>query len=201
MGLGNPGPEYVRTPHSVGFAGVEDVASRAGGRGRERGRFGAQVAEATVGGQAGKLVKPLTFMNASGRAVAAVLHYWQIPPADLFVIVDDADLPQGTLRLRRQGGTGGHKGLGSIVEQLGSDAFARLRIGIGRGTGTGDLVAHVLGAFSPEEWEAMRGAIGRAADAVAVTLAEGLDAAMNRFNTRSAATEPAAGAPEAGGEH
>ncbi len=184
VGLGNPGEEYARTPHNVGFMVVERLAERLGAKFKLQSRFEARVAAAGHEGCELLLVEPQTYMNSSGRAVAAVLAYRKLVAADLLVVVDDADLPLGSLRLRKKGGSAGHRGLESIAGVLGVTEYERLRVGIGRQEDGGDLVRHVLTAFSRNEWEQVRDIVEKAADAALCVVREGMDAAMNRFNTR-----------------
>lgn len=134
------------------------------------------------------LLKPLTFMNLSGEAVAAVRAYYRIELPDLLVVTDDVNLPLGRLRARREGSSGGHNGLKSVAQALGTEAFNRLRVGVGRGDGRRDLADHVLARFEPEEQEVIEAAILRAADAVELFVAEDIDAVMNRYNADPAGT-------------
>lgn len=187
VGLGNPGEEYARTPHNAGFLVVEALAERLGARFRLSSRFEARIAAAEHEGRELILVEPQTYMNSSGRAVGAVLAYRKLAPADLLVVVDDADLPLGGLRLRKKGGSAGHRGLESIAGVLGVTEYDRLRVGIGRSEGSGDLVEHVLTAFSREEWDRMRSIVEKAAEAALCVVRDGMDAAMNRFNARGPA--------------
>ncbi len=194
VGLGNPGREYARTPHNAGYLVLDELAARWGASFRVLRRFEAEVAEAEApAGGALLLVKPLTFMNASGAAVVPLMRYRNAGAAELLVVADDADLDAGVLRLRPGGGSGGHRGLASVIEHLGSQEFARLRIGIGRSAAAEALVEQVLRPLDAEAWAAMREAVGRAADAAACWLAQGLETAMNRFNGR-----PTTGAIEEG---
>ena len=184
-----PGARYRDTYHNVGFAVVDVLAGRHGVQ------FGASPAEAvTARVRSGAidvlLVKPLTFMNLSGRAVGALARYYRVEPSDVFAIVDDVNLPLGRLRVRRGGSAGGHNGLKSIVEDLGTQGFPRLRIGVGRGDTRRDLSDHVLSRIPAEEREALESAVGDAAEAAEVFATEGIDAAMRRFN-RSDEGEPA----------
>jgi peptidyl-tRNA hydrolase, PTH1 family len=183
VGLGNPGPEYAGTRHNVGFM-VVDLLSQRHRIPIKAARHGARVGEGLMGDEPVALVKPLTFMNLSGRAVAPLMNRHSLPPGDLIVIYDDADLPVGKIRLRARGSAGGHGGLKSIIGSLGSSEFPRVRIGIGRSS-SGDLVEHVLARFGPQEREPIGRAIERAADAVEFMLAQGTEAAMNRFNATS----------------
>ena len=187
VGLGNPGDEYDGTRHNIGFAVVEQVAAAYGGSFKRKLRFAAEIAEAVIDGHKIVFAKPRTFMNRSGQAVAALAGWLKIGPAELLVVVDDADLPLGQIRLRGAGGSGGHNGLGSIIEALGGhEEFARVRVGIGRTGPVGaDITNHVLGRFAPAE-RAMAGqATAAAAAAVVYCLKEGLTAAMNQFNRRT----------------
>lgn len=190
VGLGNPGSEYAHTRHNVGFMVVEELVGRCGGRWRRSVRWPARVAQIRLGDYRVCLVEPQTFMNASGDAVGPIARYHRVPPDHLLVIYDDADLPVGTLRLRPAGSAGGHRGMRSVIDALGTDRFPRLRVGIGR-TGS-NLVDHVLAPFSEAEADVMRIVIGRAADAVRCWIEEGLDSAMNRYNR--VAKDPGSGA-------
>ena len=182
VGLGNPGKEYVGTRHNVGFAIVDVLAGKLDCSLRSRAKFSAQI------GEAGKvtLLKPTTFMNRSGVAVAAVVNWLKLTPADVLVVVDDADLPLGQLRLRLAGGSGGHNGLKSIVEALGgSEDFCRLRVGIGRREPAGmDISNHVLGRFAAAERKDAEAAVDTAVQAIECCLSDGFAVAMNRFNRK-----------------
>ena len=188
VGLGNPGREYEKTPHNAGFAVLDELAVHWDCRLRNRIRFRASVGKAEFRDHSLLLVRPETYMNNSGSAVAAIMGYYAIPVADLIVVLDDADLEAGALRIRARGSSGGHKGLASIVQAAGSEEFVRLRIGIGRGRGNGDLVAHVLRPLAQEQEAVMREAVDRAAQAVECILERGVDEAMNRFNARQKPT-------------
>jgi peptidyl-tRNA hydrolase, PTH1 family len=179
-GLGNPGSRYEGTRHNLGFAVVDLLAGRWGIE-VARQKFNAWVGDGTAGGQRVVLLKPLTFMNLSGQAVQAAVAFHKLSLEDLLVVSDDLDLPVGQIRLRASGTSGGHKGLESIIQLLGSNEFARLRIGIGR-AGRDEVVAHVLSGISPEEEALTDAAVRRAADAVECWLTDGVTAAMNRFN-------------------
>jgi PTH1 family peptidyl-tRNA hydrolase len=181
VGLGNPGPEYARTRHNVGFM-VLDELSRRHRIPIRASQHGARVGEGQIAGEPVALAKPLTYMNVSGRAVGPLLQRHSLPPAHLIVVYDDADLPTGKIRLRARGSAGGHGGLKSIIGTIGSSEFPRVRIGIGR-AGKGDLVDHVLGGFRHDERETIEHAIQRAADAIEHLLSQGIEAAMNHFNT------------------
>ena len=190
VGLGNPGKEYEGTRHNIGFAALDRLAEKLDCSFRSKSRFSALVAEAAAG-EAGKVVlaKPQTFMNRSGTAVNALLTWLKIEPAQLLVVVDDADLPLGQIRLRLAGGSGGHNGLRSIIETLGGDEeFARLRVGIGRSAPLGaDISGHVLGRFATAERESAGQAVAVAVEAMDCCLREGLTEAMNQFNRKKSA--------------
>lgn len=181
VGLGNPGRAYERTRHNVGFDVLDALAGRLGVEFRKRLLASVQTAEARIGGAAVLLVKPQSFMNASGPPVASLARKKGVAPQDLVVVVDDVDLPLGKLRIRPKGSAGGHNGLKSLVAHVGSDEFVRVRVGIGRPV-PGEMVDHVLSRFRPEEREVMAEAVARAADAVERIVAEGADRAMNEFN-------------------
>jgi peptidyl-tRNA hydrolase, PTH1 family len=156
-------------------------AARSGARFRRSWRARAQVAKGAVAGQETLLVKPQTYMNNSGHAVTSLLRWYRLRPQDLVVVVDDAELPTGRLRLRPKGSAGHHNGLKSVVRELGTEEFVRLRVGVGAAEGN-DMVDHVLSGFGASERETMERAIGAAADALACLVREGVDAAMNQFN-------------------
>ena len=185
VGLGNPGRSYDGTRHNIGFEVVNALADRhdaewgAAPRGIE-----AVVAKAAVGVAGIILAKPLTFMNLSGAAVAGLVQFYKIGVEDLLVVVDDVHLELKRLRTRVTGSAGGHNGLKSISESLGTQDFSRLRVGVGRGDARRDLADHVLGRFERAERENLDEAIGRAADAAELFLAEGIGPVMNRYNRK-----------------
>lgn len=181
IGLGNPGGRYLGTRHNVGFEVVELLAARAGVRLR-RGRFRAAQAQARIDDVPVLLVQPHTYMNRSGLAVRAAVAYHQVPTSRVLVVCDDVHLPLGKLRLRRSGSAGGHNGLASIIECLGTEAFPRLRLGVGAPPPGSDQVSYVLSRFAAEEREVIAAAIACAADAAAAWVMLGIEAAMNRFN-------------------
>ena len=160
-GLGNPGPEYANTPHSIGFEVVDALARETAAEWRRAAAFKGEMAMAMT--PAGKtiLVKPMTFMNLSGDCVAPVVKYHNATPADLVVVSDDIDLPVGRIRIRAGGGAGGHNGLKSVIERLGSPAFVRVRVGVGRDAADRTkVVSHVLGKFDPASRADGRGCAG-----------------------------------------
>lgn len=186
VGLGNPGRQYLYSRHNLGFQTVDVLARRHGLR-FERRRHNALLAPGQIDGYSVLLAKPQTFMNESGRSVAALLRTFHLTPAELIVIYDDLDLPLGTVRLRPTGSAGGHHGMESILHLVPSRDFARVRLGIGHPGGSRDtdrVVDHVLSDFSPEERPLVAQVCERAADAVEGILAEGIVAAMNTFNAR-----------------
>lgn len=181
VGLGNPGPEYEGTRHNVGFAVVDALARRLRTAGWRRG-FASLWAEGSWRGQPVALLKPQTYMNASGEAVQQACRAWRVPPAEVLVVYDDLDLPPGHLRLRPRGSAGGHRGVASIIAALGGEDFPRLRIGIGRPPAGVDAAEYVLAPFDPAEQPLMEAAVQRAAEAVLAVLATGLQLAMSRYN-------------------
>jgi PTH1 family peptidyl-tRNA hydrolase len=182
VGLGNPGAEYARTRHNVGFLLVERLAERWQAAWTTERKFRSRVARAQRSERGVLLVQPQTFMNASGEAVAALVRFYQVTLANLLVVVDDADLPLGEIRLRPGGGTGGHHGLESLQAQLGAKDFARLRIGIGRQTGAREITGHVLGRFQAVELEVVGRVLQAAGEQVECWLSAGVRKAMNDFN-------------------
>lgn len=183
-GLGNPGPRYAESRHNVGFLVVDELARRwSAGPGSYDRDFEGLLARTQRGGTDVLLLKPATFMNLSGRSVAAVWRYYRLALEELLVVHDDLDLPLGQLRLRGGGSSGGHKGLGDVLRQVGSEDVPRLRIGIGR-VHRDATVEYVLGRFAPPERPAAEAAVTRAADAAECWLTRGLDPAMNEYNRR-----------------
>src|SRR5947209_3518293 len=179
VGLGNPGRQYAGTRHNVGFAVLDALAAGPGG-GPFRGRFQGQVAELNDAGLPILLLKPETFMNLSGQSVRQVVDFYKLPLDDLLVVCDDFALPLGKLRVRAKGTHGGHNGLRSIQEHLGTTEYARLRVGVGGPKE--DAVDHVLGKFDRGEQSNIDDAVGRAVQAVLVWARQGTAACMNRFN-------------------
>ncbi len=182
VGLGNPGSQYERTRHNVGFRAADELARRLG-----LGRFRAKFSGVAVDGPGPEgrvmVLKPTTFMNLSGRAVREAATFQKVGAEGLLVLCDDMALPLGRIRIRSQGSAGGHNGLTSIIQELGTDAFARLRMGIGQVSGE-RMVGHVLGAFAPEDEPTVQEMICKAADAAECWLTRGSDEAMTRFNAR-----------------
>jgi len=182
VGLGNPGPDYRRTRHNVGFLVVDLLAQRWMTR-LSRHAFLSLVGEAQWRDEKILLVQPQTYMNRSGEAVARILEYYQLDLAELMVIHDDLDLPLGRLRIKRGGGgSGGNRGVASIIETLGRKEFIRIKVGIGRPPGRQDPAHFLLQPFTPQEEEFILPAIDRAAQAVEVILSEGVEKAMAFFH-------------------
>lgn len=182
VGLGNPGAEYAKTRHNAGFLLVEKLAEKWGGAWAKERKFSARVARGVCAGNRLLLCEPLTFMNLSGEAVAAVVGYYQLPLTKVMVAVDDADLPLGEIRLRPGGGSGGHHGLDSVAQHLGSKDYARLRIGIGRKNEVRQISGHVLGKFGTDELDVLEKVLERAASQIECWLSFGLQKAMSQFN-------------------
>jgi len=191
VGLGNPGSRYDRTRHNAGFMVVDRLIARHASGETMRSRFGAGVIEARFAGEKCLLVKPITYMNRSGSPVAEAVNFYKLDPAgDLLVITDDVALAPGSIRMRASGGTGGHNGLGDIERALGTNAYPRLRVGIGAKPGFMDQADWVLSRFQEMEMGVIDPALERAADATETFVAEGATIAMNRFNSRERTDEP-----------
>lgn len=182
VGLGNPGPKYAQTRHNAGFLVVDELAARAGAAGWQQ-KFKGEHVRARVGGSPASLLKPLTYMNLSGRSVSRALGFYQIPADEMIVVHDDVDLDFGVVRVKSGGGTGGHKGLKSLKQDLGDTGFVRVRVGIGRPV-HGSVTDFVLQKFASDEAAVLTDVIARAADAVETVVREGVTRAMNQFNKR-----------------
>ncbi|MBI1941028.1 MAG: aminoacyl-tRNA hydrolase [Acidobacteria bacterium] len=185
VGLGNPGFEYQLTPHNLGFLAVDRLAESCG---VEIARREAQslTASSEIERVDVVLAKPQTYMNLSGMAVARLLDCYELGPRDLMILVDDADLPFGMLRIRQRGSAGSHNGLKSVIGALQSDEFVRVRMGVEPVEPVEDLASHVLGRFHKSDLETVAEILDQAAEAVRVILKEGISRAMNRFNRRVA---------------
>lgn len=180
VGLGNPGRDYARTRHNVGFMIADRLAEERQARWATEKKWKAEVAR---DGDL-TLLKPQTYMNLSGEAVSQLCRFFKIAPESVLVVFDDVDLPLGRLRIRQSGSAGGHNGVKSIIQHLGTDRIPRLKFGIGRNRGDGaPMTGHVLGRFAPDEIPVIEKSLAQAQDAVNYALANGLAAAMNRFNT------------------
>ena len=189
VGLGNPGKEYRETRHNVGFKVADEIAKR---HGLTLAMAPAQVPDAFIAKKFGAdpllIAKPLTFMNNSGDAVAALARYYDIATGDLLVVVDEVALPFGRLRARARGSAGGHNGLKSVIARLGTTEFPRLRLGVGRGDARRDLADDVLSKFEADEQSALEEFIARAADAAEMFAVDGIEKVMNTYNP--GATDP-----------
>ena len=182
IGLGNPGRQYEGTRHNAGFAVLDRLAAAGGVAFQSSPRWQCHLAK--LPGCGTLLLKPQTFMNLSGRAVQQVLGFYKWTPAQMLVVYDDAALPLGALRFREQGSAGGHNGIKSIIQHLGTDVFPRLKLGIG-GSEPGEMTGHVLGKFSPDERPHLENMLATAVDAVQLARSQGIAAAAHRFHTRN----------------
>jgi PTH1 family peptidyl-tRNA hydrolase len=182
VGLGNPGKTYQESRHNLGFRVVDLLAEHHGirvGQKRFRGEFGS----GSIGDQRVYLLKPLTFMNLSGEAVATAVNYLKIPLEQVLIAHDDVDLALGRIQVKSGGGHGGHRGLQSVIEYLNTDDFVRIRVGVGRPKDEGGVTDYVLEPFGSAESSAAEDAVGRAAEAAATWLQDGLTTAMNQYNS------------------
>lgn len=183
-GLGNPGRQYEGTRHNMGFD-VIDCLIEKHGIPQSGVKFNAMFGKGMIGGERVVLMKPLSFMNLSGGPVQETANYFKIDPeTEIIVIYDDIDLEPGQLRIRKKGSAGGHNGIKDIIRRLGTDNFLRIKVGVGAKPKDWDLADHVLGRFADSERKLVDDAIVRAADAVEMILANGVDAAMNRYNVK-----------------
>ncbi|MFC1510790.1 aminoacyl-tRNA hydrolase [Candidatus Margulisiibacteriota bacterium] len=182
VGLGNPGKEYENTRHNLGFRVINELASRLGLTSLKS-KHHSFMAEGRISAQKVIIAQPQTFMNDSGRAVRGVLEWYKLKPKDLILIYDDVDLEVGQLRVREKGNAGGHHGVESVIDNVGTTQFARVRIGIGRQNLTDDVTDYVLQNIPPAQRESLDQAILDAAEAVESIISEGLPKAMNKFNT------------------
>ena len=182
VGLGNPGAKYESTRHNMGFLALDKLADREGFRFNKL-RFKAWTATAVLGGQRVLVMKPQTYMNLSGEAVGEAARFYKIPPERVLVISDDVALPVGKLRIRSQGSAGGHNGLKNIIQHLGSDAFPRIKVGVGMPDHPDrDMIAWVTGRPAATEEKPLMDALDRAVEAVPVVIRDGVEAAQSRFN-------------------
>ncbi len=181
VGLGNPGPEYRATRHNFGYMALDQLSERLESP-LKRAKFQSLFAETKLDGNRVVLAKPITFMNESGLAVVQLMRYFKVPLEQLLVISDDLDLPLGALRIRPGGGPGGQKGVASIIKRLGTDQFARMRLGIGRPPGQMDPADYVLEKFLPSELEIQKMVLDQAGQAARSFVLDGLTPTMNKFN-------------------
>ena len=182
VGLGNPGKQYEQTRHNVGFMVLDRLAAASGATFQSAPKWQSQLAKIPESGTL--LFKPQTFMNLSGRAVQQILSFHKWTPEQMLVVYDDVALPLGTLRFREKGSAGGHNGIKSIIQHLGTDAFPRLKLGIGASE-PGEMTGHVLGKFSPDEHPLLENMLATALDAVQLARSQGIATAAHRFHTRN----------------
>ena len=182
-GLGNPGKQYENTKHNVGFLTIDVLAEKLGIR-VSKIKHNARTGEGFISGEKVILVKPQTYMNLSGESIREILSFYKADPERLVVIYDDIDLPMGSLRIRKKGSAGTHNGMKSIIYQIVSEDFPRVRIGIG-GERKGDLADYVISGFRKEDRKTVEDSILRAADAVICTVEKGIDIAMGEYNTKA----------------
>ena len=182
VGLGNPGKQYEGTRHNIGFMLLDRLADTSGGKFQSAPKWQCHLTKLPESGTL--LAKPQTFMNLSGRSVRQVLAFHKWPPENMLVVYDDVALPLGTLRFREKGSAGGHNGIKSIIEHLGTDIFPRLKIGIGA-SGPGNMVGHVLGKFSPDERPVLENTLATALEAVQLARSKGIATAANQYHTRT----------------
>lgn len=180
VGLGNPGREYEKTRHNAGFMLVDLLASEFGIKFDKKGK--GVWGKGRISGQDVLLLKPQTFMNLSGEAVAEARAFYKVPEGSVIVAYDDCDLPTGKIRIRKDGGSGGHRGVNSIIAALGTKEFPRIRLGVGR-PALGDIVGYVLSPFTKDEQSAVDEMLSRGKEAVELLMTSGIDQAMNRFNS------------------
>ena len=195
-GLGNPGAEYAKTKHNVGFMLMDAFAAHPNAA-SWREDFHSLVTEIRIGGEKVFLVKPLTYMNNSGEALGPMLSYYKLDTEDLVVAHDDMDIPAGTVRIRKKGSSGGHNGIKSIIAHVGSENFARVRIGIGRPPAGWSVINHVLAPFSAEDVPRIREAIDYLLPAMECIAQDGTDLAMNRYNPHKKKARKQEGSHEA----
>jgi PTH1 family peptidyl-tRNA hydrolase len=182
IGLGNPGKQYEQTRHNVGFMVLDRLAAASGAVFQSVPKWQSHLAK--IPGDGTALFKPQTFMNLSGRAVQQILSFHKWLPEQMLVVYDDVALPLGTLRFREKGSAGGHNGIKSIIQHLGTDAFPRLKLGIGASE-PGEMTGHVLGKFSPDERPHLENMLATAVDAVQLARSQGIATAAHRFHTRN----------------
>ena len=180
-GLGNPGSQYTHTRHNIGFMVTDLLAERWGITFCEANSFDAELVSTNIQDKKVYLCQPMTFMNLSGKAISALMRYYKIAADQVLIILDDANLPLGTIRLRPAGGTGGHHGLESVIDHIGTNSIARLRVGIGD-AGKTQITSHVLGKFQANELSCLEASLQRAADQAECWVKQGLQRAMNEFN-------------------
>ena len=187
-GLGNPGLQYAKTKHNVGFMLLDALAQHLGASPWKE-AFTSLISEVRIDGEKIFLVKPQTYMNESGAAIGPMLTYYKVGLEDLIVVHDDMDIPAGMIRIRKKGGSGGHNGIKSIIAHVGGENFPRIRIGIGRPLSGWSVIDHVLAPFSSEDIPHIRTAIEMLLPAVSTMVTNGVDLAMNRYNPQKKKSE------------
>ncbi|MBO4808438.1 MAG: aminoacyl-tRNA hydrolase [Lachnospiraceae bacterium] len=196
VGLGNPGKKYENTRHNVGFAVIDKLAKDCDIK-VNKSKHSAKIGEGVIEGEKVVLAKPQTYMNLSGMSVRSLMDFYKIDPeSELIIISDDIDLPTGNLRIRKSGSAGGHNGLKSIIANVGTQGFTRIRVGVGAKIEGEDLADHVLGHFNKDDAKIIEIAAETAAEAIKTMLTDGVDKAMNKFNTKkrkddASTTDPA----------
>jgi PTH1 family peptidyl-tRNA hydrolase len=190
VGLGNPGPEYKNTRHNVGWWCLDELVKRSNAE-LNRKRKEVRFAEVELGGSPAVLAYPRTFMNRSGTALGYLTNRFGTTPEKILIVTDDINLKPGSVRIRKQGGPGGHNGLKSIITTLGTNEFPRVRIGVGNPESSAVQVDHVLGTFDPDTRDLVKTAAERAADAIAMVVSGDIDNAMNKFNVTNNGDNPA----------
>ena len=191
VGLGNPGAEYAKTKHNVGWMLIDALAEKLGAtdwQNREKG----MVAETSIGSEKVLLVKPLTYMNNSGECVGPLMRWYKLEPEDIIAVHDDMDIPAGSIRIRKKGSAGGHNGIKSLIAHIGSENFDRVRIGVGRPLPGRTVINHVLSPFATEDAPKIAEAIEYLLPAVECIVQHGPDMAMNKYNPRKAKKATAA---------
>jgi len=190
VGLGNPGPEYKNTRHNVGWWCLDELVKRSNAE-LNRKRKEVRFAEVELGGSPAVLAYPRTFMNRSGTALGYLTNRFGTTPEKILIVTDDINLKPGSVRIRKQGGPGGHNGLKSIITTLGTNEFPRVRIGVGNPESSAEQVDHVLGTFDPDTRDLVKTAAERAADAITMVVSGDIDNAMNKFNVTNNGDNPA----------
>lgn len=181
IGLGNPGEKYARSRHNIGFRCLDAIAKSYDAKFDHKSKY--ELASCVISDKQAFLMKPRTFMNNSGEAVAPVINFYHIPIEGLIVLYDDMDLPLGKLRIREKGSAGGHNGMRSIITHIGSENFVRVRVGIGRPEAAGhNTIGHVLGDFSKDEESSIKAAVDNVKNVIEVMVKDGVNSAMNKFN-------------------
>ena len=180
-GLGNPGKKYENTRHNMGFITVDQLAEKHNIK-VDKIKFKALVGEGRIAGQKVLLVKPQTYMNLSGESIREVMNFYKLEPENLIVIYDDMDIEPGKIKIRKKGSSGGHNGMKSIIQMLGTEEFSRIRIGIGRPKHNGDEINYVIGAIQEDQIPILEEGVKKAKEAVIEILKNGIDSAMNKLN-------------------